>query len=264
MNRSTTIEKWAVPILLVIMLAVNYLSATGMILPYTQAEISDKYLNLFAPAGFTFSIWSVIYLGVLATASIDLFKSETDSFANGYRQLIRPLFFQVLLYNILWTLAWNNDWVLVALLIIALYARTMIQMMKAISGNALLRQSPWLLKYPVGLHTGWLLVATLANLVTFAVSQGINGVDEVAVWWTIAVMVVAVGIAAYYYAVYGNQAVMLPTIWAVFGIIMKHQEQSDFEFSSPIIYWAGILIAAAAIALYIYLFFTQYKQNKKI
>ena len=40
-----------------------------IILPATQAEVSDKYVNLFA-AG-TFSIWAVIYIGMALTISID-------------------------------------------------------------------------------------------------------------------------------------------------------------------------------------------------
>ena len=46
----------------VVMVSVN---ALANILPFngqTSGAVSDKYANLFAPAGFTFAIWSVIYL----------------------------------------------------------------------------------------------------------------------------------------------------------------------------------------------------------
>ncbi|MFX1446328.1 MAG: hypothetical protein ACFFHV_23275, partial [Promethearchaeota archaeon] len=45
-----------------IMIVFNTLSGTRIFNNKTVGEISDKYPNLFTPAGITFSIWSVIYL----------------------------------------------------------------------------------------------------------------------------------------------------------------------------------------------------------
>jgi translocator protein len=37
---------------------------------YTQAEISDMYPTALTPAGFTFSIWSIIYLSWLIAGCV--------------------------------------------------------------------------------------------------------------------------------------------------------------------------------------------------
>ncbi len=50
----------------IVTIALNYLAAFGILFPYTQQEISDLHGNLLAPAGFTFSIWGIIYIGVVA------------------------------------------------------------------------------------------------------------------------------------------------------------------------------------------------------
>jgi hypothetical protein len=42
-----------------------YSSRTKNLLPlnnFTTGQLSDKYPNLFVPAGITFSIWGIIYL----------------------------------------------------------------------------------------------------------------------------------------------------------------------------------------------------------
>jgi len=49
---------------LVITVIINYLSNTGIFNGETMATVSAKYQNLFTPAGYAFSIWGLIYLGL--------------------------------------------------------------------------------------------------------------------------------------------------------------------------------------------------------
>ena len=44
---------------------INYLSNTGAINGNTVARISAQNQNLFTPLGYAFSIWGLIYLGLL-------------------------------------------------------------------------------------------------------------------------------------------------------------------------------------------------------
>ena len=53
---------------LVIALAViawNGLSNTGVIGDKTVGDVSDDLNNLFTPAGYAFSIWGIIFLGLI-------------------------------------------------------------------------------------------------------------------------------------------------------------------------------------------------------
>ena len=122
--------KWAVPGLFLIVLLVNYLTSFGIMAPYTQAEVSALYPNLFAPANFTFSIWAVIYVGVIASLSLNFsFFSVPETLEKGYQQLIQPYFVEWMFFNILWNIAWTNDQILIALLAIVLYTRRLLQLM---------------------------------------------------------------------------------------------------------------------------------------
>jgi hypothetical protein len=59
----------------------NALSGTGVFNGRTIGGVSDDYPNLFTPAGFTFSIWSVIYLFLLIFViyqAKDVFKTQKE------------------------------------------------------------------------------------------------------------------------------------------------------------------------------------------
>lgn len=51
---------------IVVTITINYISNTGIFNQETMSTISGNYRNLFTPAGFAFSIWGIIYLGLLA------------------------------------------------------------------------------------------------------------------------------------------------------------------------------------------------------
>lgn len=258
------ILKWATPALFVLVLLLNYFTSFGIIFPYSQAEVSNLYQNLFAPAGFTFSIWSVIYLGVIASLTLGFRTSAShENLAKGYQQIVQPIYIEWMFYNILWTIAWSYNQQLIALIAMALYARRMLQLMTLISGTEMLRQSPWLLKYPVGLHAGWLIVASFANLTTYAVSIGLDGIGTAGFWWAIAMMVASLATVIYYYGKYGNEAIVLPALWALIGIIVKYNPGSDFEYANELLAWLAVGLFVLGSTIYGYLFKTQLKQKQK-
>src|SRR5690625_2717161 len=51
---------------LITMISINYLATTGTFNDQTVGSVSDQYQSLFTPAGYAFSIWSLIYLGLFA------------------------------------------------------------------------------------------------------------------------------------------------------------------------------------------------------
>ncbi|MCB0053594.1 MAG: hypothetical protein KDE24_29085 [Caldilinea sp.] len=59
-------RQFAVIVVTLATIAINGL-ATGLPLNgQSTGEISDRFPSLFTPAGYVFSIWGVIYLGLLA------------------------------------------------------------------------------------------------------------------------------------------------------------------------------------------------------
>lgn len=252
--------RWLIPVFFILVMAVNYLSTSGIIFPATQAEVSDKYINLLAPAGFTFSIWGVIYLGMVLVILIDFLKGKDETFQKAYRTLIQPRMIEWMAYNLLWIIAWSYEYILVSLIAILLYTNSIMRIVATISATPALRKNPWWLKYPMGLHLGWLLVASFANLTTYAVSVGMPGTGFWGMIWASAAMVIIVAVAAFYYTKYGNQALMLPAIWTLVGIFMKHSPFSDFAFKEGIILYVSAFLFVIGSVIYVSLFRMQREQ----
>ena len=71
------IFKILTPVAYLAMVAVNYLANALPIAGRDTGAISDSYPNLFAPAGYAFSIWGLIYT-LLAIYVIYQFKKSND------------------------------------------------------------------------------------------------------------------------------------------------------------------------------------------
>ena len=92
--------KWLNLVGFVTVVAVNSIvAATGLIGGKTTAQVSDAYPTLVTPAGYVFSIWSVIYvlLGVFAIA-----QALPRDYARVYREKIGWLFVLSCIFNIAW------------------------------------------------------------------------------------------------------------------------------------------------------------------
>ena len=66
-------------IFFILTLVVNTLGGLGIINDMSQSDVSNKYFTLITPAGFTFSIWSVIY-GLIAASLVVLYLRRETSY----------------------------------------------------------------------------------------------------------------------------------------------------------------------------------------
>ena len=92
------------------MLVVNALAgSTKLIGGVNTAEVSDTYANLFAPAGFTFGIWGVIYLllTVFMLRAFEVFKSKKPQVKPDSMNQLLMLFTVSSVLNVAWLLAWQ-------------------------------------------------------------------------------------------------------------------------------------------------------------
>ncbi len=101
-----------------LMLVVNILSVTLPINSVTPGEVSASFPNLFAPAGFTFSIWGLIYLLLLLFVLYQLGLFKTVEMQDGLLQKIRPCFIISSLLNAAWIFAWHYKNISLSLVLI--------------------------------------------------------------------------------------------------------------------------------------------------
>ena len=94
----------------------------------TTAEISDRFQVYFIPAGYVFSIWGLIYLGLILFAVFQALPAQRD---NPRLSRIGYLFAASCLANIAWLFLWHYEqfpWTLLAMfsllvLLIVIYLR---------------------------------------------------------------------------------------------------------------------------------------------
>lgn len=109
------IRQFAVLFSIITMIVMNYLSNAGVFGGKTNAEISDKYHTLITPAGYAFSIWGLIFLGLLAFGVYQGLGSQRTN--TRFRTIGWWVVLNVLC-NAIWSPLFNNEYIGVALLVI--------------------------------------------------------------------------------------------------------------------------------------------------
>lgn len=248
------------PILFILVLLINYLSATGRTFPNTQAEINDQYTNLLSPAGFSFSIWSVIYLGVALTLAVRYIKGNDQRFLKEYKKL-EPFNWAWMILNIGWIITFTYDQLAVSTFLIVLYAMALGYLSFKVTSTPALHDALLLLKWPIGLHFGWLIVAAFPNLTTVFVKYGLDGVGMAGVAWTVVAMILIILASLYFFRTHENIAIFLPALWALIGILVKQSPNSDFPFASTTVFILSIILLIGGVGLAAISIFQRYQER---
>ncbi len=202
---------------LVIVLAVNGLANALPLNGKTTGEISDSIPTLFTPAGYVFSIWSLIYLGLLAFAWYQGRRAQANA---EFQERIGYWFFASCVFNSAWIVAWHYEQfplslsIMLGLLIslLAIYVRLDIgrRSVSAAENRAV--------HVPFSIYLGWISVATIANVSTVLYQWGWTGGPLAPEVWT-AIMVVIAGVLGIAMIVLRNEiAYPLVIVWALVGI----------------------------------------------
>ena len=99
--KSDTVRQLSVSIAALVMIVVNALASALPINGQTTGEISDRFEVFFIPAGYVFSIWDLIYLGIIAYSVYQLLPAQAH---NSDLKNIGYIFVLSGLANIAWIL----------------------------------------------------------------------------------------------------------------------------------------------------------------
>ena len=143
-----------------------------MINGVTPQELSDLLPNYFVPAGLTFSVWGLIYIGLLALtiySTIILFKKKDEE--SYFLNKMGVEFIIASIANIAWIFLWSYqnpsnymvEFSLVAMLVLLASLLTMYIRLKIGKNKASLKEK-WFIHIPISLYLGWITIATVANV----------------------------------------------------------------------------------------------------
>ena len=236
--------------------AVVIVNALAVLLPINNRstqELSDKYPNLFVPAGITFSIWGIIYI-LLLLFTIYQFAAafKKNSGERGIFEKIGILFFISCIFNVAWILAWHYEIVWLSLIIMALLLISLISIYVRLgTGRTEIRNSQKILvNIPFSVYLGWITIAAIANATALLVKINWNKFGIGDQLWTI--IVIAVGVAITLIILFSRNDIFycLVVVWALAGILLKRMADSSMPDQSVIIASiAGMSIIGLGIIL---------------
>lgn len=227
--------RWIAAISILFVIAWNYFANSSMVYEVSVKDVSDKYINLFTPTGFTFAIWGVIYLGMIAVA-ISLFTGSKTLPAHISKFSLWIIAQSA--FNSLWIHFFLSDRPVLAFIEIVLLLVSLVVLLQVVSGD---KQIAKWMKAVIGIYAGWVTAATIANAtIVFMAIEWIPLNLEAVLWYKIMLLIAAIiGLAAY--RKWQNVFFPISVVWALFGIGYSHLNNNS------LMYWA--FIPAAALLL---------------
>ncbi|SHI63015.1 hypothetical protein [Pseudozobellia thermophila] len=226
-----------------IVILINYLSQAFRLNGTTIGEISSKYDNLFTPSGYAFSIWGLIFLGLLAFSIFQVKRA----YSSQPKEFIAQTGYWFLLANLLncaWVLAFVYDHTGLSVLIML---GILVSLIKIILNTNMERwDAPIeviaLVWWPISLYGGWITVATIANISAYLAKLGWEGGPLSEVTWTIIVIMIATLINLIITWTRNMREFALVAVWAFVAIFVRHKDAMESVAYSAL---------AAAIVLFI-------------
>ena len=215
--------------------AANALPLNGI----TTGELSDKYGNLFTPAGYVFSIWGVIYI-LLAAFTYYQYTEKDDEL----HEKIGWLFVVSSFFNSIWIFFWHYEYLLLSLLamigllvsLILIYTRLEIGLVEVSPKKRNMVHTTF------SVYLGWITVAPIANVAALLVGVGWDGFNITAIYITAAMILIALIITLVYIYVRSDVAYAAVIVWALGGIVQK-------QMNTFLVPWiAGISIVVIIVA----------------
>ncbi len=245
MNRDV-IRQISVVVSLILTIVVNILSNALPFNGRTAQQISDSFDVYFVPAGYVFSIWGLIYLGLIAYAIYQALPAQRE---NPRLRQIGWWFVLSSAANSVWLLLWHygyNVLSVVAMLII-LTSLIKIYLSRGKNWQNLPSLERWVVHLTFSIYLGWISVATIANITGTLFIVNWDGFGIAPETWTaimLAVATVLAGLMAYFRR---DGAFPLVLVWAFIGIAAK-------QVNTPLVANAAYLAAGVAAVLAIIVF----------
>jgi translocator protein len=158
----------------ILVVGVNGLANSLPINNQTTGEISDNYPVMFTPAGYVFSIWGLIYLGLLGFVIYQALPAQRD---NPRLDRVGYWFVWSCIFNSIWIFLWHYELMLWSVLVMLgiLVSLILVYLHLEIGRNRVPLGESLLARLPFSIYLGWISVATIANVSVLLYDLGWDG-----------------------------------------------------------------------------------------
>jgi len=214
--------------------------------------ISDSLRTYFTPADYAFSVWGVIFLGVIIYSVYQALPSQRE---RAVHRSIAGWAMATMIVNTLWTLVFIQagergtanfqPLIIVAsgfMIVFILFGLGNIYVRLHKQDAALTRTDRWLITLPWSLFFAWVTVATVANWSLVGLALGWEG-EGIAQYLSAGLTIVAVAITSavvlYSRAHVGTIGYTCVVIWALVAVALGNQDQSQLV---TVVAFAGAVV----------------------
>ncbi|MEW5571211.1 TspO/MBR family protein [Rossellomorea marisflavi] len=227
-----------------LVIVMNTLAVTLPLNNQSTGEISDRLDIMLTPAGYVFSIWSLIYLllGIWVLRQIPKARRDLPLYTRTSGWFILNC-----LFNSLWIVMWHYNYFGISVLVMAGILLTLIALYKRVKSTdpSLLDQAPF------SIYLGWISVAAIVNVTYYLTEIGFDGFGIPDTVWA-SLGLAAATILAFWFRTKENDFLYpLVIVWAFIGIGVKNMDEHS-----------GYAYAAYALAVIIFLFDVFYRRKK--
>jgi hypothetical protein len=205
-------------------IVVNVLATTLPLGGMTTSQLSDRYPNLFVPAGMTFSIWGLIYilLAIFVVYGV-VFSARKPVTEDSFMEKVGVLFFITCLANLGWIFAWQFRVVPLSLVLMIILLCTLILIYVRLNVGVAPASNAekYLVHLPMSIYLGWISIATIANVTAVLVAAGWRRFGMSEQFW--AVVMIAAGIILAGLMLFRRNDIFYALVvgWALVGILLK-------------------------------------------
>ncbi len=207
---------------MIIMLIMYGLTVGGMMGPNPVGTTGTDTNPLIVPEGYAFSIWGVIYTGLIVFPIYQWFRTPIGNHEIWHK--IHRWYSLNVVCNGLWLVCASYDWLwlTVGIIIIMLVSLVMINLyLKQLQSDDGL-QNYWLEKFTFSIYFAWITLATALNISSALAFYGWRGFGISEVNWTIIIMIIAAAIAGHIAYHKRDRAYAGVVVWAFLAIALRH------------------------------------------
>lgn len=185
-------------------------------------SITPKINIYFIPANYAFSIWSLIYLGLILYTVYQALPAQRTNpklqsigwfyIASSFMISAWMLFFlyEIYLFTMLTMIG-------LLILLVAVYEKL------DVGREVVSRGMRYLVHVPFSIYLGWITLATFGNISNFLQVQGWSGIGITPKIWAVVLMVATIVIAELTAFNRQDLAYLAVFVWAFIGIAVHHK-----------------------------------------
>ncbi len=241
-NNSERLKQILVVVATAGVIVFNWLSVKGF-LGVSMQFIADKYRNDITPAGYAFSIWGLIYLGLIAFSVYQALPKNAAKFSP-----LRSVYILSCAANCAWLYFWHQEAVTLCVAVIFLLLGTLIFINEKLkftetSGDF------WFVKFPLGLYCGWVTAAAILNSTIALVYSNFQAGDSKGVVLGAILLLTATALGVIIRFTLNNPFYPLAIAWALTSIAVEQSGKTLIVASAAV---GVIVLLIAALTFLIF------------